>query len=281
MDDYSRLLNYDPGQVSSYIPQSFPGRANDLSLEYMEAGPLGTAFAVGAGAPLAALAGTAFRPGSVNIIKDWVSGIRGAAATTPRKELFKSLLSIMEGATARKQILEKFPEAGESPTFRPVRWRGELINPETEGHYADSIPEIMLTPTKDNPRQLISNVGHEMGHRTSMTHPEIDYVLDYIGRLKSGIDERIERDVERFTRQRIVTHTLDWLKDPLEMVARNLESKWINDIGLRPADIAQLNKGFPWNVKYWDWYYGQSFPHMVNKQYNTAIEDMYQRMIGK
>lgn len=52
----------DPGEVSSYYPQTFPGHPRDLALEYMEAGPPGVGLVAGAGMHLANLIGSAFMP---------------------------------------------------------------------------------------------------------------------------------------------------------------------------------------------------------------------------
>ena len=213
---WDMLLNYDPGQVSSYFPQTFPGRANDLSLVYREAAPPGTDLiaGVGAGLPMAIMGSISWPKFSRVVGQAAESALSKYKGHDVSESRLKAFINNPDSFERLKQFIENNPKLEDvNLKYKPYS-KGMSLG-SVDRDYTGAARSINITDYMARPNEVISRpyadplyvATHEIGH---LEHPAINRMKIPNARPVLGLNAALQEGIADSVATKLVGKMSPW-----------------------------------------------------------------------
>jgi hypothetical protein len=129
--------------------------------------------------------------------------------------------------------------------------------------------------------KVVGTIGHETGHfATDEQAAATRKIIEYMEQYPNWADEVVHRMTQ--AGGRYGRHAEDWLRAPKEAIARDMETRFLYDVGIDPGIIAgKMGRMHGTDAYlYFKEYYGGSYPKWGDKGINDSLNLLYRTMFG-
>lgn len=182
------------------------------------------------------------------------------------------------------QYLAEHPKGkllGTSKEFDPIRWRGNPDVPWAGRYYKEPTNLIELGTVQHGEPAIISNVGHEAGHHATEVLPTAKQAIYEDMRTNPGWELDVWLDaLDAAKRGKVGVHNRSWLLNRNEAVARNLQQRFAQEMGITPEILAETSRFGKKSQPYYEFLHHKSYPQPQGREAKDAYDMLYDIMLG-